>query len=119
MGKVLLVQTGLAVALVVGVLVWSRPSSALAAAFGAVLGILGTVVTGRSVRRSSEAAVVRPGYALVPVFSGVLQKLLIVGAGITLGYLLFGLSPVYTLSGLGLMQLGFLIAAMSPPGGNI
>ena len=67
-----------------------------ASLFGAALAIVSTLLSARSMRRADQAES-RLGesakYSLAPIFSGLLNKLVIVGGGIGFG-LVIGLSPV-------------------------
>lgn len=74
-----------------------------AAAYGAILAISGTLLSARSVRRSTDAKYQRPDAGLAPVsiapiFSGVVNKLVIVGGGIALGLIALELSPIHLVS---------------------
>ena len=40
-----------------------------------------------------------PQYAMVPVYLGLLNKLLVVGGGLALGMVTLGLDPIYIVSG--------------------
>ena len=72
---------------------------AKAAAFGALLGMLATVVTARSVLKSGEAAARHPaGLAILPVYSGLLVKLLLVAGGAFAGLVWLQLGPLFCCS---------------------
>ena len=64
--------------------------------FGAALAIISTLLSARSMRRADQAEK-RLGesakYSLAPIFSGLLNKLVIVGGGIGFG-LVIGLNPI-------------------------
>ncbi len=83
---------------------------AKAAAFGALLGILTTVVTARSVLHSSRAAAQHPHFGLLPVYAGLLLKLLIVAGGAFAGLVLLRLGPLYVVLGYITMHAGYLWA---------
>ncbi len=84
---------------------------AKAAAFGALLGMLATVVTARSVLKSGEAAARHPsGLAILPVYSGLLVKLLLVAGGAFAGLVWLQLGPLFLLLGYITMQAGYLWA---------
>lgn len=83
-----------------------------ASVYGAALAIVGTILNARSMRRTSrqtkqlsdELAQDEQQYSLVPVFSGLLNKLFIVGGGIGFG-LIIGLSPIYVIASYLFVQL--------------
>lgn len=108
----------MAAALVVGSLSWSGADSAIAAAFGSGLGILGTIVSARSVKRASRAGRSGPVHSLVPVYMGEFQKLLIIGVGVVAGLVVLELRGLYLLSGLILAQLGYVVASLLPATGD-
>ncbi len=110
--RVLKAQVAMTIVLLVGVLFWSSPHAAIAAAYGAALGMVGTLISARSARRSSDNALERPEVALVPVYSGAVQKLLLVAAGVALGIVSLALYPLYLVIGLALVQLGYVAAAV-------
>ncbi len=83
---------------------------AKAAAFGALLGILATVVTARSVVKSSRAVVKNPHLGMLPVYSGLLFKLLIVAGGAYAGLVYWAFGPLYVALGYITMQAGYLWA---------
>ena len=76
--------------------------------YGSVLAIASTILSARSVRRASRVLTgsgAAGGSALVPVFSGLLNKLVIVGGGIAFGLIALGLEPVTVVSGYLVVQL--------------
>jgi hypothetical protein len=50
---------------------------------------------------------------MLPVFSGLVQRLIVFAAGFTGGVLLWGLLPLPILIGFALAQLGYLACKMS------
>jgi hypothetical protein len=106
--QVLQAQLGLlmAGALVAG-LVFSL-DHALAAAFGSGLAIFNTILARRSVQRASELAYTQPDVVMLPVFSGLVQRLLVFAAGFAGGVLLLSLLPLPLLAGFALAQAGYL-----------
>ena len=75
--QVLQAQLGL---LLAGALVASLIFSldhALATAFGSGLAVFNTILARRSVQRASELAYTQPDVVMVPVFSGLVQRLLV------------------------------------------
>ena len=87
-------------------------SRAKACAFGAALGMLATLVTARSVLQSGAAAEnpARANLAIVPVFSGLLVKLLVVAGGAFAGLIWLQLPPFFLLLGYITMQAGYFWA---------
>lgn len=102
----------MAAALVAGALTWSEPASAWAGAFGSGLGILGTIVSARSVRRASRGGSTGPVHSLVPVYVGEFQKLLIIGVGVAVGLAALDLRALFLLTGLILAQFGYVVASV-------
>lgn len=81
-----------------------------AALFGAVLAVSGTLLSARSVRRSTELKPEQQDagqspVSLVPIFSGMLNKLVIVGGGLAFGLIVLGLSPIYVIASYLLVQI--------------
>lgn len=85
-----------------------------AAAFGSLLGILATVVTARSVLKSSRVAEEHPHFGLLPVYAGLLLKLLLVAGGAFVGLVYLRLGPFYVVLGYLTMQSGYIWAAFNP-----
>ena len=72
----------------------------IATAYGSFLAIVATVLNARSVRRASPGGENKavPGQApvsLLPIFSGLLNKLVIVGGGIGFGLIVWDLNPIF------------------------
>ncbi|WP_424947231.1 hypothetical protein [Candidatus Spongiihabitans sp.] len=131
--RVLAAQALLAILLVAVVLattVWSDPTTATlslarvkAVAFGSLLGILATVITARSVIKSSQAATEhspKQGHGesnasahlgMLPLYSGLLFKLLLVAGGAFVGLAYLQLGPLYIALGYITMQAGYIWAA--------
>ncbi|MGR3984547.1 MAG: hypothetical protein OD817_04730 [Gammaproteobacteria bacterium] len=83
---------------------------AKAAAFGALLGMLATLVTARSVLQSAKAAEHAAGMAILPVYAGLLMKLLLVAGGAFAGLVWLQLGPLFVLLGYITMQAGYFWA---------
>ena len=86
-------------------------SKLVACLYGAALAITASLLTARSVRRSSplDTEKTLPGQApvsLSPIFSGVLNKLVIVGGGIGFGLVVLELDPI-------LVVFSYLVVQMS------
>jgi len=85
----------------------------LASAFGASLAIFNTILARRSVQKASELAYTQPDVVMLPVFSGLVQRLIVFAAGFSGGVLLWGLLPLPMLAGFALTQLGYLACRKS------
>lgn len=135
MRRVVLTQVvvaGLLVAAVVAYSVWSNTeifaeARAKSLAFGALLGILVTLVTARSVLKSSRVAEdERHGahLAMLPIYAGLLFKLVIVAGGTFFGLAYLRLAPLYIVLGYIAMQAGYFCEAFQrtprtpPPNGS-
>lgn len=79
---------------------------------GAGLAMLNTVLARRSILRSSELAYRRPDASMAPVFSGLVQRLIVFAAGFSGGVILMSLSPLPIVFGFALAQLGYLACKM-------
>ncbi len=110
--RILRLQLGVTVAVSLAVLALVDGRSALAAGFGAMLGVLGTVVSARGVRRAGVLDAARETPSMVPMYLGALQKLLVVAAGAALGLVVLELPAAFLLGGLILSQLGYLAASV-------
>jgi len=116
--RVLITQLVIAAVSFVGLYLMFAVQPAFAGAWGTGIGLIATVLTGRSVKRASAAAQSSPGVALVPVYSGVLQKLLVAGVGVTFGIAVLGFEAIFVLLGLAASQFAYLVAAMPRFRGN-
>ena len=82
--------------------------------YGSMLAIAGTVLNARSVRQAGEGAG-GPGLAgMVPVYVGLLNKLVIVGGGIAVGLIGLGLEPIWLVTGYLVVQLSTLLVLLQP-----
>lgn len=112
MHRVLLAQFLLAIVVALPVLGLSGAESALATLYGCLLGIANTLITARSVGRSSRA--VESGLpegsevSLLPLYIGLVNKLLVIAGGIVLGAILLKLHPLYMVLGFAVLQAGYL-----------
>lgn len=115
-----MLQAALAVLLVLLILAYGHVAgkgaqtmeNALAGVFGAVLGMLGTMISRRSATRSGQAAMRAPQYAMVPVYLGLLNKLLVVGGGLAIGMVALGFDPIYIVSGYLVSQFALVWVAV-------
>ena len=112
--KVVLIAQGV-MALIIFIIagIWFTWIDGVAGIWGALLGMIGTVLTGRSVKRSSDAIALNQKVALAPALSGTFAKLIFVGAGVVLGILKFGLDPFFTVAGLALAQFAYPFAVFA------
>lgn len=109
--RVLWLQAVLGGLFLIATLAWADAAAALAAAFGSALGILGTILSARGVRRASGGQA-SESPTMVPIYLGALQKLLIVAAGVAFGLVVLELRPIYLLGGLILSQIGYMAASL-------
>jgi len=114
------VLTGTLILLVLGYYLVSRGTSqgishglgsAAGCLYGALLGMVNTMISKRCVMRSSQAAIKTPQYAMLPVYTGLLNKLLIVGGGLAIGLVALGLEPIFVVSGYLVTQLALIWVA--------
>ena len=82
--------------------------------YGSMLAIAGTLLNARSVRQAGEGAG-EPGLAgMVPVYVGLLNKLVIVGGGVAFGLIGLGLEPIWLVTGYLVVQLSTLLVLLQP-----
>ena len=84
-----------------------------ATGYGGLLGMLNTVLSARSVRKSSRAVIESPNRAraLLPVFAGLVNKLVIVGGGMAVGMIVAALMPLFVVIGYVVVQIAFVWAS--------
>ncbi len=84
----------------------------ISALYGSMLAIAGTLLNARSVRQAGRGAG-GPGLAgMVPIYAGLLNKLVIVGGGIAFGLISLGLEPVLLVTGYLVVQLSTLLVLL-------
>jgi len=95
-------------------------SRAFALMFGAGLGIFTTAITARVVLRSGRAAAdsadnpeAAGARGMLPVYAGVVWKLLIVAGGAFVGMVYFDLRPLFLLLGFIIIQAGYISGSIS------
>ena len=81
-----------------------------ATSFGSLLAIVGTGLSARSVHKSSEASMKTPQLAMVPVYAGTFQKLLLPATGTAFGPIQLGLSPIMLILGYLVVHVAYIIA---------
>lgn len=91
-----------------------------ASAYGAMLAITGTILSARSIRTKSiktESVKTEKGErvselgasALLPIYSGLLNKLVIVGGGIGFGLIALALEPIFVVSSYFIVQVAVAV----------
>lgn len=93
-------------------LVFYSQRDGLAVLLGGALAVINTMVSKRSILRASQLAYQQPDMGMLPVFSGLIQRLVVFAAGFSGGILLFNLAPLPILIAFGLAQLGYLACKM-------
>ncbi len=86
----------------------------LAFFYGGLLGMAGVIISRRSVSRSADAALRAPQYAMLPVYMGLLNKLLVVGGGLAFGLVTLGLAPILVVSGYLVTQCALIWVVAKP-----
>ena len=80
--------------------------------FGAGLAMFNTILARRSILRSSELAYRQPDASMLPVFSGLIQRLIVFAGGFSAGVIILSLSPLPIVIGFALAQFGYLACRM-------
>ncbi|MEM7194129.1 MAG: hypothetical protein AAF402_04205 [Pseudomonadota bacterium] len=80
--------------------------------FGCGLAFVLTLISARSVRKSSETSYKSPELAMMPVYAGTVQKLLVAAAGMALGLVKLELEPAHLIIGFLLLHLAYIAAAL-------
>ena len=75
------------------------------ASYGSLLAIAGTILSARSIKRTGLCASESGQVSMVPVFSGLLNKLVIVGGGIAFGLIVLELEPIVVVTGYFVVQI--------------
>jgi len=77
---------------------------------GSLIGIANTLLAARSIRQSSRAVVLESSklVAIMPVYMGLLNRLLLTGSGVWLGLVILGLNPMFMGVGYIIVQIVFL-----------
>ena len=82
-----------------------------ASIYGSMLAIAGTILSARSIRsrnakhRKDASVSASDASILVPIYSGLLNKLVIVGGGIGFGLIVLGLGAIFVVMGYFIVQL--------------
>lgn len=83
-----------------------------AVVLGASLAIVNTLLSRRSIQRASELAYQKPDMSMLPIFSGLIQRLMVFAAGFAAGVVWLSLAPLPILIGFILAQFGYLACKM-------
>jgi len=110
--QVMRAQLSLAIVLLVVALLFYGRVTGASVLLGAVLAIANTLLSRRSIQRASVLAYKRPDASMLPVFSGLIQRLMMFAAGFSGGVLILNLSPLPILIGFALTQTGYLACKM-------
>ncbi|MCY4148291.1 MAG: hypothetical protein OXD44_10700 [Gammaproteobacteria bacterium] len=87
----------------------------VAAGYGSLLALIGTMISARSARRSGDFAVTNSNMAMVPIFSGVVLKLVVVGGGIGLGLVWLGLDAIPVLVAFAVVKMSSMFSILAHP----
>ena len=114
LGKILSVQLVATAGLAAIVALWSLSdgeagwwNNLLACLYGSALALAATLLAARSVRRAARVAGRSATMAMLPIYSGLLNKLVIVGGGIGFGLVFLGLDPMFVVT-------GYIVAQLAP-----
>ena len=88
----------------------------MAIIYGSILAITGTILSARSIRKSSKIADPTSSATLVPIYSGLLNKLVIVGGGIAFGLIFLKLQPFYVVTAYFVVQMASIGTTFAPKG---
>ncbi|HED14541.1 MAG TPA: hypothetical protein ENI62_12950 [Gammaproteobacteria bacterium] len=109
-----MIMTVLLLAIVLLATDWRAPGpwgNLYAVALGCVLGIVNTLLTGRSVLRASQTLQHGKGLGMLPLYTGLVNKFLLVAGGIAVGGLVLQWSLPFIILGFVVMQVGFLFCS--------
>jgi len=87
----------------------------IAACYGSMLALIGTMISARSARRSSDFLATSSNMAMVPIFSGLVLKLVIMGGGIGLGLVLLGLDAIPLLVAFAVVKMSSVFSILAHP----
>lgn len=87
----------------------------IAVGYGSMLALIGTVISARSARRSSDFAATGSHMAMVPIFSGLALKLVVMGGGIGLGLVLLGLDAIPLLVAFAVVKMSSIFSILAQP----
>ena len=103
----------LAVGAILGVVLFvaAGPLQGASALYGGLIGLLLTLLLGRSVQKASEVAKTDPKGGMTTLYIGATQRFVFVLAALAVGLALFKLSPLAVATGFAAAQLAQLINA--------
>ncbi len=110
--QVVIAQAGLLIASAIFTGLLSGMYEGVSIAFGAGLAMFNTILARRSISRSSELAYRQPDASMLPVFSGLIQRLIVFAGGFSAGVILLDLQPLPIVIGFALAQFGYLACKM-------
>lgn len=73
--------------------------------YGCGLALTGTILASRSVSKAGKVVGKTGHLAMIPIYSGLLNKLVIVGGGIGFGLVFLKLGPIFVVTGFLVVQL--------------
>ena len=85
---------------------------AMAVALGVSLAVINTLLARRSIERASELAYRQPDLSMVPVFTGLVQRLFVFAAGFASAVIVLKLLPLPILIGFAVAQIAYLACKM-------
>lgn len=86
--------------------------SLTAALYGSLLPIIGTMISARSAQRSSRIAATGSNMAMVPIFSGLMLKLGIMGGGIGVGLVFLSLDAMPLLVSFAIVKMSSVFSML-------
>ncbi len=90
----------------------------IAVVYGSMLALTGTLISARSARRSGDFAAAGSNAAMVPIFSGLVLKLIVMGGGIGLGLILLNLDPAPMLISFAVVKISSVFSILVEPVGK-
>ncbi|MYB34747.1 MAG: hypothetical protein F4X92_06425 [Gammaproteobacteria bacterium] len=87
----------------------------IAAGYGSMLALIGTMISARSAQRSGDFAATGSNMAMVPIFSGLVLKLVVMGGGIGLGLALLGLDAIPLLVAFAVVKMSSMFSILVQP----
>lgn len=110
--QVVMAQSGLLIVSAVLAGLFYGLQEGVSIAFGAGLAMFNTILARRSILRSSELAYRQPDASMLPVFSGLIQRLIVFAGGFSAGVMILSLQPLPIIIGFALAQFGYLACKM-------
>ena len=110
--QVVVAQLLLAVSCAVIVMLWFSLEHGYSILFGATLALANTLISKRSMQKAGEIAYKQPDLSMLPVYFGLMQRLIVFSAGFAVGVVGLGLMPLPVIAGFAVLQLGYLACKM-------